>query len=65
MGLLPRQPTPPAAPLGLGLERNRPFALVGQGEPLCLFAPRGVNPVQSPLPSAQAIAVDDVANSVP
>jgi hypothetical protein len=38
---LPRQPTPPAAPLGLGLgrSRGRPIALIGQGEPLSLLAP--------------------------
>jgi hypothetical protein len=36
---LPRQPTPPAAPFGLGLERGRPFALIGQSEPLRLLTP--------------------------
>jgi hypothetical protein len=36
---LPRQPTPPAAPLGLGLGRSRSLALIGQGEPLSLLAP--------------------------
>jgi hypothetical protein len=37
----PGQPFPPRPPLGLGLglERHRPFALVGEGKPLCLLAP--------------------------
>jgi hypothetical protein len=38
---LPGQSFPPRPPLGLGLglECHRPFALIGQGEPLCLLAP--------------------------
>src|SRR6516162_9946272 len=35
----PCQPPPPAAPFGLGLEHDRPFALIGQGEPLSLLTP--------------------------